>query len=65
MTDAGARCGASFSSSENTLALITGNGEWTEWKDVVPSKYASYGGSLAVGDRFHERSGGKECGRFS
>ena len=34
-------CGASFSSSENTLALITGNGEWTEWKDVVPSKYAS------------------------
>ena len=41
MTGAGLVCGASFSSSENTLALITGNGEWTEWKDVVPSKYAS------------------------
>lgn len=40
-------CGAYFSTTGNSLALIKANGEWTMWDDVVPSKFASPTASVA------------------
>lgn len=43
-------CGAAFSTTGNSMALIKGNGEWAMWDEVVPSKYTSPTASVALSE---------------